>query len=95
MSNTDTSTTVAAWTTTWQRLMLAAGLLALLLSGGGTNILASAEGNIGKWCGMVGCLFFPVRRVSESLAKDSQGDAGVDRRKGLGDEDVAGFFFFG
>uniref|UniRef100_A0A182RVJ8 Receptor-type tyrosine-protein phosphatase N2 n=1 Tax=Anopheles funestus TaxID=62324 RepID=A0A182RVJ8_ANOFN len=50
MSNTDTSTTVAAWTNIWQHLMLAAGLLALLLSGGGTNILVSAEGNIG-------CLF--------------------------------------
>ncbi|XP_053677570.1 receptor-type tyrosine-protein phosphatase-like N [Anopheles nili] len=53
MSNTDTSTTVAAWTNTWQHLMLAAALLTLL-SGvaplGGPSFLVSAEGNIG-------CLF--------------------------------------
>ncbi|KFB46436.1 PilT protein-like protein [Anopheles sinensis] len=51
MSSTGTSTTVAAWTNTWQHLMLASvGLLALLVSGGipgGTNVLVAAEGNIG------------------------------------------------
>uniref|UniRef100_A0AAG5DBM1 Receptor-type tyrosine-protein phosphatase N2 n=1 Tax=Anopheles atroparvus TaxID=41427 RepID=A0AAG5DBM1_ANOAO len=52
MSSTGTSTTVAAWTNSWQHLMLAVGLLALLSGGflGGSNGFVAAEGNIG-------CLF--------------------------------------